>query len=372
MSHKRKQHKKKQSQDQNRDIRRAAHRAADITDEQDQGQNRYQKNEAGPPKSADLGPVFQPIPPELQIGGAYYLPMKADVPTTMEAIKKAWDFQESSDISINEEEFMGHGIQYVDDKYMLARTKIVKLEDKGMFLEINKMEGDGFLFADVFKPSFVEKLGDTVQDVQNEEAVEMAHQEDEDDMRYLDFSVDEESALFMMQKLLGALKPGKEIRYDNKLVFESVSTLGHNAPQNLSFIMGFQDHIVAPVLEILRHGDTEHMPTVFFGSKLIATLIRSEELDDDLKSWNNVVNIAEALKKHCLGEQAPKATVEGDPSLQVTKSRQSQEPLLEAIKTLIPLCKDEPSAKAVQTLTDIFGQLDEAVQTEMMALLPQA
>merc|ERR1719173_168376 len=49
---------------------------------------------------------------------------------------------------------------------MLARTRIVKLEgEEGEFLEIHKLEGDGFVFADQFKKNLVQKIGDKVEDV---------------------------------------------------------------------------------------------------------------------------------------------------------------------------------------------------------------
>jgi len=51
---------------------------------------------------------------------------------------------------------------------MLARTRIVKLEGEDAeksFLEIHKLEGDGFVFADQFKKNLVQKIGDKVEDV---------------------------------------------------------------------------------------------------------------------------------------------------------------------------------------------------------------
>lgn len=303
------------------------------------------------------------IMPVQPVGGAFYLPVKKDPAALWKALQQAWKDMQDTDSTVNEAEYAVHGIQYNDDKFMLARTKLVELEDKdGTFLELNKMEGDGFLFADTFKPAMVEALKEFVDDVARE-AVEAA--EEAADMKFLDFSADEDSAMLMMQKLLEALKPKQGMAYDHRLIFDTVSTLGHNirTESNMQFLLPYQTHIVGPVLEILRHAETTFIPTVFFGSKLILTFLESDELDDDLKTWENVVMLAEAIAKHSLGYESQEDQGFAQAGLQVTKSRQAKTTLRAAIHTLVPKLGDaSPTDKQRKTLEGIFSQMDEETQ----------
>lgn len=307
-----------------------------------------------------------------QIAGAFYLALNKSAEDTFQELTEALENMENTDFSVQESDLAAYGFLYSDDKYMLARTKIVTLESdarNGEFLEVNKLEGDGFVFADIFKKKLVTSLGGTVED---DNSVQPDFEEESVDMKYLDFSADENSAMILMNKLLGDLKPKEGVKYDQKKIYETVSTLGHNVQAgeaNFSFVNGFQEHIFPAVLEVLRHEDTSFLPTVYFGSKLVLSFLSADVLEDEFKTWRNCQMLAEALSLHCLGEAEVSDEV-GSSLKQVTKSRQSMKNLVDAIVKMADLCQDELTPGVRDTLTTIFEQIpDEASRQTLLEKL---
>jgi len=303
-----------------------------------------------------------------QVAGAFYLALNKPAGETFEEVTKALEQMEDTDFSVQESDLAAHGILYSDDKFMLARTKIVKLVSDthdGEYLEVNKLEGDGFVFADIFKKNLVDALGGTVKD---DETVQPDLEEESVDMKYLDFSADEDSAMILMNKLLTNLKPKEGVKYDQNKIYESVSTLGHNVQAgeaNFSFVNGFQEHIFPAVLEVLRHEETSSLPTVYFGSKLVSSFLSSEVLESEFKSWTYFQMLAEALKMHCLGEAVVSDEI-GSPLKQVTKSRQSMKTLVDALLKMADLCEDELTPKIKDSCTQIFEQIPDEVSRKTL------
>lgn len=351
---------------------RAVHRG---TDRAVQDSNRAAEGPAGLQKQSNdqkaKEPAAAPIPETNQIGGAFYLELLKSPSETFEELKSALEAMKDTDYSVSEQDWAAHGIVYSDDKWMMARSQIVQLESderNGTFLELNKLEGDGFVFADLFKTNLAKALAGTVKDDQVMEA-EMV--EEDSDYRYLDFGADEDSAAILMNQFLNNLKPieGLAKGYDQQKIFTAVSSLGHNVHENFDFINGFQEPIVEGVLEILRFEETNFLPTVYFGSKLISAFLEGDKLDSDLKKWKNVEMLVDALKKHCLGEAIDNEM--GTAGRQVTKSRESMKILSDAICKFAALCeKSELTPKMKDSFTKVFEQVsDEELKSNLLKLL---
>lgn len=310
---------------------------------------------------------------ENEIGGAFYLPLKKTPAETYRNLVEALNDMKDTDFSVNPSDLAAHGFLYSDDKYMLARAKIVKLDsekNQGDFLELNKLEGDGFVFADVWKRRVFEAMKESIGD---DDSVQPDLEEESVDYKFLDFSADEESSMLLMEKLLGHLKPREGVKYDHKKIFESVSTLGHNvaeeASSNFEFVNQFQDHIVPAVLEVMRHEETSFLPTVYFGSKLLTAFLKPEVLEKEFKTWANFEMLAEALEMHCLKESAVSEEV-GAPEKQVTRSRESLAILVNALCVMGPMCEDELEPAKRAKLVKIFEAVPEDdTKKTLLALL---
>jgi len=315
-------------------------------------------------------PAARPIPEASPIGGAFYLELLKSPTETFEELQKALENMENTDYSVSPDDFACHGIVYSDDKWMMARSQIVQLDDRqGSFLELNKLEGDGFVFADLFKMNLAKALEGTVKD---DTVVQAETFEEDSDYKFLDFGADEDSAAMLMNQFLNQLKPSEGLAkgYDQTNVFAAVSCLGHNIAENFEFINGFQEPIVEGVLEVLRFEETTFLPTVYFGSKLISAFLEEDVLDSDLKKWKNVQMLVEALNKHCIGEQTVDTEM-GSAGRQVMKSRESMKILSAAICKFAALCeKSELTPKMKDSFTKIFEQVpDTELQSNLLQLL---
>jgi len=352
------------------EVHRAASKDGDVVSA-DVGQyedSAYAKINNKSQSADDSSYTFQP---QSKTGGAYYLPILKEPSVVIQAVVEVWTAMASTDFSTDLEQMAAHGILYDNDKYMLARTKLCKLddvEDLQVYLEINKLEGDGFMFADKFKKAFVEPLvqAEMVKDVVESEPMK-AEEDVDDELRFMDFTADENSAVMMMQKILGDLKPGAGVAYDYKKIFESVSTLGHNASNevNLKYFADYQQHIIPSVLEVMRLPEMTFVPTVYFGSRLIDTFVSSGLLDADLVSWSTFETLVDALKKNCLGENKETNSAQQ----QVVKSRQSKAIITSSLQKLSALLKKANEPCTDEMKTRIRKGLDEATEAEIAPLL---
>lgn len=274
------------------------------------------------PKTIKVNDDGSTMPEQEKIGGAFYLGVKDDMVNTWQATVEALQSMENCDINLEEaSDYTAFGLQYYHDSFTLARTRIVKLEgEEGEFLEIHKLEGDGFVFADQFKKNLVEKIGDKVQDVDSFDPVPSENVK-EPSLNYLDLS-DEAIAMDMIQHWLSTLRPKAGVKYDHRQIYETLSCLGWNINEEANFkvLEDYSDHIVGPVLEILRHPETNYVPAAYFGAMCIDKFVQEDAVPEDVKTWNSVFMLVEAMEKFCLTEIDPKERNVGD--FQVTKSRE--------------------------------------------------
>merc|ERR1719270_1811251 len=256
-----------------------------------------------------------------QLAPAFYLPVKEDEAETWKAVLEALYALKDCDVSVSDN-YSAYGLQYHHDKFMLARTQICKVEGKGddKFLEIHRLEGDGFVFSDTFKKNLVEKIEDYVEDV---EAAEPQPLENEKDgyLNFLDLS-DDAIATDMIQHWLSTLKPKGGVNYDQREVFQTLSSLGWNCSDenNLKTLADYNDHIVGPILEILRHPEMKHVPTGYFGAMCVDRFVQADAIPKDIKSWASVFMLVEAMEKYCIPEDPNR--VKNIDEMQVTRSGQ--------------------------------------------------
>jgi len=314
---------------------------------------------------------------EEKIGGAFYLPVKKDVPSTWTAVLEALQNLPDCDVNLEEQEqFNAYGLQYFHDTFMLARTRLCKLEgEEGNFLEIHKLEGDGFVFADHFKKNLTEQIGEFVEDVDSVAPVQSENVKNPS-LNYLDLS-DETSATDMIQHWLQTLKPKGGVKYDHMQIYETLSSLGWNVNEEANFkaLVDYGDYIVAPILEILRHEDTNHVPTAYFGAMCINKFVEEDAVPEAAKTWNSVFMLVEAMEKFCLQERREKAKNVAE--MQVTRSREVLRLLISILEKFVPTVKGELNEQLPAKVESVLEALAETLQKETIdslrsTLLPEA
>jgi len=303
-----------------------------------------------------------------QLAPAFYLPLKEDEAETWKAVLEALYALKDCDVSVSDN-YSAYGLQYHHDKFMLARTQICKVEGKGddKFLEIHRLEGDGFVFSDTFKKNLVEKIGDYVEDV---EAAEPQPLENEKDgyLNFLDLS-DDAIATDMIQHWLSTLKPKGGVNYDQREVFQTLSSLGWNCndENNLKTLADYNDHIVGPILEILRHPEMKHVPTGYFGAMCVDRFVQADAIPKDIKSWASIFMLVEAMEKYCLPED-PKRVKNID-EMQVTRSGEVLKLLISILTKLSPEATGEQPAGLAEKVEAVLDGLSQVLGEKSIANL---
>lgn len=311
------------------------------------------------PKTIEVNDDGSTMPEQEKIGGAFYLGVKDTMVNTWQATVEALQSMENCDINLEEaSDYTAFGLQYYHDSFTLARTRIVKLEgEEGEFLEIHKLEGDGFVFADQFKKNLVEKIGDKVQDVDSFDPVPSENVK-EPSLNYLDLS-NENIAMDMIQHWLSTLRPKAGVKYDHRQIYETLSCLGWNINEEANFkvLEDYSDHIVGPVLEILRHPETNYVPAAYFGAMCIDKFVQEDAVPEDVKTWNSVFMLVEAMEKFCLTEIDPKERNVGD--FQVTKSREVLRLLTSILMKFAPTVSGDKLDALPAKAESVFKVLEE-------------
>jgi len=303
-----------------------------------------------------------------QLAPAFYLPLKQGAGETWKAVLEALHSLKECDVSVSDK-YNAYGLQYYHNTFMLARTRLCKIEGKGddKFLEIHRLEGDGFVFSDTFKKNLVEQIGDYVEDV---EAVEPQPLENEKDdfLNYLDLS-DDSIAADMIQHWLAALKPKGGVKYDNREIFETLSSLGWNCndENNLKALAEYNDYIVGPIMEILRHPEMTHVPTAYFGSMCLDRFVQGNVVPKDMKSWASIYMLVEAMEKFCIPEEPDKVKNIGD--LQVTRSREVLRLLNSILMKLAPEATGEQPKDLAAKVDTVLSGLENVLEEETIKTL---
>lgn len=306
---------------------------------------------------------------EDKIGGAFYLPVQKELGATWNAVLDALQSMEDCDVNLSEaEKFNAYGLQYFHDTFMLARTRLCKVGgEEGNFLEITRLEGDGFVFADQFKPSLVEKLGDCVEDVASVEPIPSENAKDSF-LNYLDLS-DEVSGVEMIGQWLSTLKPKAGVLYDQRAIYEAMSSLGWNCNEenNFKVLQEYSDYIVGPILEILRHQETTHVPTAYFGTMCIDKFVQADAVPEDVKTWNSVLMLVEAMEKFCTAQQEDKK--QKSDLMQVTQSRQVLDRIVSILQKFAPTCSGDQPKGFDGKVAEVLNALEFELQADKLESL---
>jgi len=306
-----------------------------------------------------------------QIAGAFYLPLKMDADQAWERISNAMSKLDKMDLGTLEEDdkYTAYGLQYFRDTFMLARSKLVEVEGiDGNFLELRRLEGDGFVFADEFKKNLVEQLSDVVEDA--ECSIPIAAEETIDPLlQYLDLS-DEDNAAEMITLWLNDLRPRGGVKYNQARIFESLSSLAWNATDETNFkvLADYSDDIIDCTLQVINHEETKHLPTVYFAALCLNTFVKGDAVNDELKTWETVGAICETINHWCvLGSEANYA------SQQVTSSTQIFELLLSTLEVFASQILNERSDRITALVSDVVGKMNTVANSaERIEALAQA
>lgn len=294
---------------------------------------------------------------EEKLGGAFYLPMQKDkdVATIWEAVLEALQSMEGCDINLEDREnFNAYGLQYYHDTFMLARTRLCKLEgEEGSFLEIHRLEGDGFVFSDQFKKKLTPMITDYVIDAETAEPIPSENATNPA-LNFLDLS-DDAIATDMIQHWLTTLKPKAGVKYDQRQIYETLSCLGWNVNDEANFkaLVDYSDHIVAPILEILRHPEAHYVPTAYFGAMCVNKFVQEDAVPDEVKTWQSVFMLVEAMEKFCIEEKPSKSIAE----MQVSRSREVLRLLVAILEKFAPTVTGEQPAAMAQKVESVLVSL---------------
>merc|ERR1719228_2435783 len=312
--------------------------------------------------ASDANPDNVPNISESQkVGGAFYLPVTKGVAEAWQEVVKGLESLEDCDVNVSKEltdNFNAFGLQYYQDTYMLARTRFVKQDDE-VFLELNKMEGDGFVFADHFKKNLVEKVGDCVKDIETAEPI-AAESAKDSSLLYLELS-NEVVATDLIKQWLTTLRPRAGVAYDQLQIRQTLCSLGWNSTNadNLKALEVYGDHIIGPVLEILRHEETKHVATAYFGALTLNSFVHGNAVPEELKTWESIFMLVEAMQKFCVDSQSAE---EDEAKIQVTQSREVLRLFLSILEKLAPEVQGDQPAGMSEKVDEVLGALQDTLE----------
>jgi len=217
-----------------------------------------------------------------------------------------------------------------------------------LYVELKKLDGNGFVFADEFKPELTTNLGDVVKDAplidENGKEIKPNPNEDGKD-KYLELNSD--LSLPVIENWLTSFRPGGGVKYNQLLISESLSSLGWNCTDadNFKVLSEYSHDIVDPILSILRLPETTFLPSAFYGAKILNEFAKGKAFEDELLNWQTVETIAKTAMK--FGQN--------NSGKEVTSSREAAGLLIRTLKHLAPqIPKTETCSKEiVQVLLDL-------------------
>lgn len=308
------------------------------------------------------------IPQTEQLAGAYYLKVMnpSDLSATWEAVEKALESLSDTDFASVAGEHSAHSIQYHQDGFALARSRLCQLENKpgeDCFLELQKLTGNGFIFQDQFVVGLESKL----EGFEAIKQLEKPHELEEattSNLAYLDLS-DETTGYPMIEKWLTALQPKKGVQYDQMVVYEALSGLAWNLQDadNFKVLVEYKDDIVAHVLDILRVEETTSVPTGYFAAKVLEQFFSLQtSVPDKLKTWETVLSIQQSVDKW---SSSNKNALHQE----LTSSRGVVTTLLGVLRNAAAMATDSPDAIATKKSEAFVSSLGERL-TNLRASWP--
>jgi len=302
-------------------------------------------------KQKPSDPSIPTVPNKL--GGAFYLPVTVDAEKAWAQIEKAMIALSNADVTIadqKKDKYKSFALKYFRDSFMLAQASLTQVEGEGknLYVELRKLEGDGFVFADEFKPELTTNLGDVVKDAPLiDEIKPESVKPDEKNAKDKYLELNSELSLPIIENWLTSFRPVGGMKYDQMLISESLTVMGWNCTDadNFKVLSEYTHDIVGPILSILRLPETTYLPSAFYAAKILNEFAKGKAFEDELLNWQTVETIAKTVMKF------------GQNNLggEVTSSREAAGLLISTLKHLAPqIPKTETCSKEiVQVLLDL-------------------
>jgi len=304
-----------------------------------------------------------PTPSVEQLAGAYYMQVidSSDLNATWTTVAKALESLPCTDFAPVSGEHSAHSVQYHQDGFMLARSRLCQLENKEdqYFLEVSKLTGNGFIFQDQFIQALEGALTEGFKAIEQLEKPADPEEAETSNLAFLDLS-EQSTGYPMIEKWLTSLQPKKGVQYDQMVVYESLSTLAWNLndSDNFKVLADYKNDIVAHVLDILKVDDTTAVPTGYFASKVLEKFFSQESaVPDKLKVWDTVLSLQKSLIKWSTPNQK---ALHGE----VTVSRGVVTTLLSVLRNAGNMMTGEPDAATLKKSQDFVNE----VTTRMTSL----
>jgi len=244
-----------------------------------------------------------------------------------------------------------YSLKYMYDSFVLARTRLVRLEDEGdgeqIFIELRKLEGDGFAFTDEFQRHLEKELEEiTVED-------ERPKPQAKDETLYLDLS-DEVIREEITSNWFANLRPtssGSALVYNEIETYKAMSALGWNLTNAENFAILLENHrgdILSSALNVLNA--TQHLPTAYFSALTLSKFAEAGELD---ATWSNVKLLCEA------GLIWSEETSTKFAGMQISRSREVMRLITNVLTLIGSSCPGEGKQKVAPTVEAFITKLGE-------------
>jgi len=257
------------------------------------------------------------------------------------------DFNEVEDEG-DEKSYDVYSLKYLYDSFVLARTRLVRLEEDGeqIYIELRKLEGDGFAFTDDFQRHLETQLEDITKPDGRPEP------QSKPEAMYLDLS-DEMLREEILSNWFTNLRPtssGNTLVYNNIEAYKAMSSLGWNisSPENFEVLKEHGETIIDCSLNILNA--TSHLPTAYFAALTLNEFAKNKQFGAD---WGHIKIMSGAIvnwSDETGGEFA---------KMQVSRSREIVRLLSSTLLELGPNLSVEGKARAEGNITAMLEKLEE-------------
>lgn len=243
-------------------------------------------------------------------------------------------------------------LKYVADNFVLARTRLVQVEEEeNIFVELRKLEGDGFAFTDDYQCHIEEQLEDiTVED-------NRPKPQEKPTPVTLDLS-DETLRQEVLSNWFTNLRPTRAANtlvYNEIETFKAMSQLAWNSTsaENFEILQQHKDTILDCTFNILN--STTHLPTAYFAAMTLHVFAQNGQLNAD---WDHVKIMSSAMVNWS------EETEEEFARMQVTRSREIVRLLSNTLVLLGPNLVAEEKGGAEGNLVAMFEKLSDLQQSE--------
>lgn len=262
------------------------------------------------------------------------------------------DFNEVPDDG-DEKSYDCYSLKYMYDSFVLARTRLVRLEeeDNQLYIELRKLEGDGFAFTDDFQMHLETQLADITKPDERPEP------QPKPEPSYLDLS-DPVLCQEVFSNWFTNLRPkgsGNVLVYNDIETYKAMSSLAWNAtsPENFEILKDHGEEIIDCSLNILNA--TSHLPTAYFAALTLNEFATNNQFVAD---WSQVKIMSGAIvnwSEESGGEFA---------KMQVRRSREVVRLLSSTLLAIGPNCGPDGRKHAEGNMKAMLEKLRELSNSE--------